>query len=297
MTRRDEFDDPEGFQSAFGKIAQAMEQGHSGLRRRGPMLGILTLTVALFVLFAVFWSTYPRGDKADEAGPVPMIRADATPFKTTPDNPGGMDIPYRDSTVFEALRDRRGEGKVESLLPPTEEPIPKEQMFAGLKTEPMTPENKDAATMPPEEELDSGPVKTSDSAEHQGTILSEKTPVPEKVEKTEPAAGDAKAMPEKVPEKSPEKSNVKPDPKSTGAYYIQLGSVKDRGSAESEWKALQKQFPAQLGDLRLRVEEANLGAKGRFYRIQGGAVAQADGKAICNAIAARRAGGCLVVAR
>ncbi|HEY8190312.1 MAG TPA: SPOR domain-containing protein, partial [Micavibrio sp.] len=60
MTRKDEFDDPEGFQSAFGKIAQAMEQSRFGLRKRRPLIGILTVMVALFVLFAVFWSTYPR---------------------------------------------------------------------------------------------------------------------------------------------------------------------------------------------------------------------------------------------
>ncbi|MDB5490476.1 MAG: sporulation related domain protein [Micavibrio sp.] len=302
MTRRDEFDDPEGFQSAFGKIAEAMEQGHSGLRRRGPLLGILTASVALFILFAVFWSTYPRGEDAAN-GPVPTIRADATPYKATPDNPGGMDIPYRDSTVFEALRtkgDKEG-GKIESLLPPAEQPIPKEQMFAGLKTDPI--EDKAAAQQPPkvieaddvvaDKALDSGPVKSSATSEQQGTILPVKDSVKESptvlgvaetVTKTEPAAGNAKA-PTAV--KTPE----------AGTYYIQLGSVKDRAAATVEWKKLQKQFPDQLGSLTLRVQEASLGAKGTFYRIQGGSVAQSAGKEICSAIASKRSGGCIVVAR
>lgn len=293
MTRRDEFDDPEGFQSAFGKIAEAMEQGHNGLRRRGPLLGILTASVALFLLFAVFWSTYPRGEDASK-GPVPTIRADATPYKATPDNPGGMDIPYRDSTVFEALRskgDQEG-GKIESLLPPAEQPIPKEQMFAGLKTEPI--EDKAAATPPPAidavdeiKTLDSGPVKSSATAEQQGTILPAKAEVSKEAVTTpagvEPAAGNAKAPTAKSPE--------------AGSYYIQLGSVKDRNAAATEWKKLQKQFPAQLGNLTLRVQEVSLGSKGTFYRIQGGTVAQASGKDICTTIAAKRSGGCIVVAR
>lgn len=63
MINKDEFDDNVGFQSAFGKIADAMEQSRSGMRQRGPLLGLLTAAVAFFVLFAVFWSTYPRGDK------------------------------------------------------------------------------------------------------------------------------------------------------------------------------------------------------------------------------------------
>jgi hypothetical protein len=290
MTRRDEFDDPEGFQSAFGKIAEAMEQSHSGLRRRGPLLGILTAAVALFILFAVFWSTYPRGDKTD-AGPVPTIRADAGPYKTNPDNPGGMDIPYKDSTVFEALRNSKDGGKVESLLPAAEQPISKDKMFAGLKTEPI--EDKASAETPPAvlaadpaDTLDSGPVKTSTTSEHAGTIMPEK-PV-DTVVKTEPSAGNAKdAMKQSVPLQG----------SGAGGYYIQLGSVKDRSAAAGEWARLQKQFPAQLGPLTLRVQEANLGSKGTFYRIQGGTVAQADGKTACAAIAAKRAGGCIVVAR
>lgn len=294
MTRRDEFDDPEGFQSAFGKIAEAMEQGHSGLRRRGPLLGILTATVALFILFAVFWSTYPRGDDKS-AGPVPTLRADNTPFKAKPDNPGGMDIPYRDSTVFEAMRNDKTGAKIESLLPQGEQPIPKEQMFAGLKTDPL--EDKAAAEPAPAAQpdadiisidptLNSGPVKSSDTSEHSGTILPEKAVVlGSSAAKTEPAAGNAKTATKLI-------TNAEP-----GTFYIQLGSVKDRGAATAEWKKLQKQFPSQLELLTLRVQEANLGSKGTFYRIQGGSVTQASGKDICTAIAAKRAGGCIVVSR
>lgn len=300
MTRRDEFDDPEGFQSAFGKIAEAMEQGHSGLRRRGPLLGILTATVALFILFAVFWSTYPRGDDV-ATGPVPTLRADATPYKAQPDNPGGMDIPYRDSTVFEAMRNDKNGTKIESLLPQAEQPISKEQMFAGLKTEPI--EDKAAAQPTPpitqadevvaEKVLDSGPVKASETSEHAGTILPEKAAtLGNAAAKTEPAAGNAKEQIKETVKTAPIIAAAEP-----GTFYIQLGSVKDRAAAATEWKKLQKQFPAQLGSLTLRVQEANLGAKGTFYRIQGGTVAQGYGKDICTAIAAKRAGGCIVVSR
>lgn len=301
MTPKDEFDDAEGFQSAFGKIAEAMEQSRTEVRKRGPLLGVATLAVALFVLFAVFWSTYPRGDRYEAgAGPVPVIRADATPYKVSPDNPGGMDIPYRDSTVFETLRNASNddnaapaENRVESLLPPPEEPIDRAQMFAGLKTEPLD--------TPVDESKDFGPVATAGtqtaeaSAPEGGSaaVIPERKPAelaaaPTRAEekeavKAEPAAGDATAK-------------VEARPQSSGTHYIQLGSVKDRAGAEAEWKRLQKQFPAELGNLTMRVQEAKLD-KGTFYRIQGGAVAQADAKAICAALAAKRSGGCLVVAR
>lgn len=299
MTARDEFDDPEGFESAFGKIAEAMEQSRNGVRRRGPMIGVATLLVALFVLFAVFWSTYPRGDRREAgAGPVPIVRADATPYKIAPDNPGGMDIPYRDSTVFETLRnaniDEETESKVESLLPPPEEPIDRTQMFAGLKTEPI-----DSGV---DEEKDFGPVATSpapdEALDEPVTVAASASLVP--VPKPQPKPDFAKAEKEAVraePAAGDVTAGVKDVPAATGAYFIQLGSVKDRAAAESEWRRLQKEFPAQLGTLTLRVQEANLGERGTFYRIQGGAVEQGSAKTICNAIAARRAGGCLVVSR
>ncbi len=302
MISKDEFDDSEGFQSAFGKIASAMEQSRSGMRQRGPLLGLLTAAVAFFVLFAVFWSTYPRGDK-DSAGngPVPMIRADATPFKTAPDDPGGMDIPYRDSTVFETLRSANNDSDekpgVESLLPAPEQPMPREQMFAGLKTDPIETPLEAVEEPAVDTALDAGPVQTDSATAQAGAILTEKpaavataTPVPAVKPKpappaeVEPAAGNAK-------DRSVSANDTK------GTHYIQLGSVKDRAAAEAEWVKLKKQFPAELGDLSLRIQDVTLPDRGTFYRIQGGSLAQARAKEICNAISAKRSGGCIVVAR
>lgn len=318
MTNRDEFDDHEGFQSAFGKIASAMEQGRSGLRHRGPMLGILTAAVALFVLFAVFWSTYPRGD-AERAGvgPVPLVRADATPFKTAPDDPGGMDIPYRDSTVFETLRSANNTGadsKVESLLPSPEEPMAREQMFAGLKTEPLAepvtePVEEVAVTdaVKPVAELDAGPVQVADAkdkAESQTGAILPKTeipavkPVEEKPAEVKTAkAEETKVEAVKAAKTEPAAGNDKDRTGATGTHFIQLGSVKVRTGAQAEWAKMQKEFPAELGGLSLRIQDVTLGDRGTFYRIQGGSVAQARAKEICAAINAKKSGGCIVVAR
>jgi hypothetical protein len=313
MSNKDEFDDPEGFESAFGKIASAMEQGREGIRQRGPLIGVLTAGVALFVLFAVFWSTYPRGDRAGEGadGPLPIVRADASPFRTAPDDPGGMQIPHRDSTIFETIRSAdatQGSGRVESLLPPPEEPIDRTQMFAGLKTE--TLESDDAndleagvgpgaviAAQPELEPAADGEILSTDAVADQAVAsvnaardavakpapkpVRDDPPASDAIVKTEPAAGDAKA-----------KTDASP-----GTHFIQLGSVKDRAGAEAEWKKLQRDFPAQLGNLTLRIQEANLGEKGTFYRIQGGALSQENARAICAAITSKKPGGCMVVAR
>lgn len=326
MTNRDEFDDHEGFQSAFGKIASAMEQGRSGLRHRGPMLGVLTAAVALFVLFAVFWSTYPRGDvERAGVGPVPLVRADSAPFKTAPDEPGGMDIPYRDSTVFETLRSANNniDSKVESLLPSPEEPIAREQMFAGLKTEPLAGSAVEDSVAPDDvaddvadvvaektvvAELDAGPVQIADAKDKAGAqtgailpkaqtgataVKTDDVVVEIKTAKVEATKVEAN----KAAKTEPAAGNEKDRSTGVGTHYIQLGSVKARGGAEAEWSKMQKEFPAQLGGLSLRIQDVTLPERGTFYRIQGGAVAQARAKEICTAINAKKSGGCIVVAR
>ena len=324
MTYHDEFDDPEGL-SPFGRIARALENGRTRLHARAPFLAVVTGVAALFVLFAVFWYSYPRGD--DPSRPVPLVKADAdivnSAYKSVPDDPGGMDIPYRDSTLFDTLRsanNAEGGRKIENLLPPAEEPMPRaqiqdqmrEQMFAGLKTETLSgddgetrmaetdvtaPDNA-ARMMDDDLSVDAKPAntpvndieKTGDDPGPKPTSKPELKPevriadtkVEEKAAATEPAAGAA----------APTVKAVK-----DGTHFVQMASVKDDAAARSEWKKMQAAFPAQLGNIELRVQKADLGEKGVFYRIQGGPVTQDQAKSICAAITAKRPGGCLVVAR
>lgn len=335
MTYHDEFDDPEGG-NPFGRIARALENGRTRLSARAPFLTVLMGLGALFILLAVFWVSYPRGD--DPTRPVPMVQADAdmasASYKTTPDDPGGMDIPYRDSTLFDTLRSANnaedGASKVENLLPPPEEPMTREQMFAGLKTETLTPETGAPVTEMAEADVSSGEpvakmVNDDLSAEPKPDPALEKEPAVEELEKTadeEPIkpAEDSKpaGMPtpviapekktdirsaEKVEEKvaatEPAAGAAAPAVKAVqdGTHFVQMASVKDEAAARAEWKKMQAAFPAQLGNVELRVQKADLGAKGVFYRIQGGPLSQDQAKSICTAIAAKRPGGCIVVAR
>ena len=54
-----------------------------------------------------------------------------------------------------------------------------------------------------------------------------------------------------------------------GGYLIQLAAIQDQGKIDSEWRRMQKAFPALLGDMGLIVEEAVVNGK-TFYRIQAG---------------------------
>jgi hypothetical protein len=85
----------------------------------------------------VVWNLYSSNQEGKSAGAnVPIVRADKKPFKVIPTNPGGMEISHRDSTVFSSLRGGE-KNHIENLFAEDdgEVPLPRSQLFAGLKTE------------------------------------------------------------------------------------------------------------------------------------------------------------------
>jgi len=79
-----------------------------------------------------------------------------------------------------------------------------------------------------------------------------------------------------------------------GEHYVQLGSVTSVSGAESEWGKLQSKFSAELGSLPHRVQTADLGDRGTFYRIQAGPMSAESAASICDSIKAQKPGGGLV---
>ncbi len=79
-----------------------------------------------------------------------------------------------------------------------------------------------------------------------------------------------------------------------GNHYVQLGSVKSLNGAEGEWGKLQNEFSAELGGAQHRVQAADLGERGTFFRIQAGPMSKDSASSICESIKAQKPGGCLV---
>ncbi len=117
-------------------------------------------------------------------------------------------------------------------------------------------------------------------------------------------AVEAKPTPATSP--APEIPPVKEEPKpvttasvssSTGTgpdRYVQLGSFKDRESAMTLWSTMNKDFPNLFDGMALRVQQADLGEKGVYYRAQVGTAPESKAREICNIILAKKPGGCLV---
>ncbi len=79
------------------------------------------------------------------------------------------------------------------------------------------------------------------------------------------------------------------------AFRIQLGSLDSATAAAAEWRRLRRRHRDLLEALRPRVQRADLGAKGVFYRLQAGPLADAGrAKGLCETLA-RRNVPCLVI--
>lgn len=79
-----------------------------------------------------------------------------------------------------------------------------------------------------------------------------------------------------------------------GNNFVQLASISSESLAPKEWAKLQKQFPS-LGGAKYRVQRADLGAKGIFFRIQAGPMSKDSAKSVCDSIKASKPGGCIIV--
>jgi cell division septation protein DedD len=79
------------------------------------------------------------------------------------------------------------------------------------------------------------------------------------------------------------------------SFRIQLASVPKEGDVAGEWARLQKRIGAPIADLKLHVEQADLGTKGIFHRLQAGPFATRE--AASEACTTVKSGGadCLVV--
>jgi hypothetical protein len=86
----------------------------------------VVVTTAFAGFIALAWHAYHYGAQSVEDGNLVVVEADQTPMKEKPLDPGGMKFPNQDKTVFETFAGNGGNPpKVERIMPPPEEPMPK----------------------------------------------------------------------------------------------------------------------------------------------------------------------------
>jgi cell division septation protein DedD len=214
------------------------------------------LALGVMALFAGgLYAAYVQGTKhpsiAPAADQVPLLRADGTPVKVKPDQPGGTEIPNRDNPLYAP---RAGGQGVEKILPPPEAPAPR-----PLPPPPAPPA---AAQVPPPATLPAEPGATAP-----------------------PPAATAPKVPPKPAT----------TPAAAGGPRVQLASLRSPEAAREEWARLKRENPDLLGKLTAVAVRSDLGAKGVYYRIEAGPLADRTAAArLCKALKERDFGCSLV---
>jgi hypothetical protein len=242
------------------------EHDESAKTRRRSVLPAIAVVAAAASFGGVIWFAYQEGRESGHAGPPPVVKADEGPTKVKPDQPGGLDVPFQSSTVYDRLGQPGQKPTAEKLLPPPEAPVQRIQAPPPI---------------PPVQAAGADPASPTALAPQPGAPLRPSAP--------QPAAG-----PSPLPVPVAEAASATTPAAAGGAYRIQIGSVKTNEAVAAEWARLKHRYPEILGPLKVSGGKVDLPGKGTFYRVQGGPLDESGAKSACDHLK-RQGVGCIVV--
>lgn len=292
MTRRGY--DPADFGQAVDDDYRGFEIGEEETAR-GPLILALALGV-LIVFAAVVWNTYRQGVR-EEGGKVPVVAAEAEPFKLRPAEAGGHVVPDIHRRIFDEFE---------------QAPADSDDMLLGEDVR-----VAEVHKVPPSElgqggpplELHPGAAADSDPATGMPNALADQVRALAELEARadEPGEIEVAALADPRPARTPEPVLI-PDPPSPsaserfgfspdGLFMVQVAAFRSRDAAETAWQRALATKPALYGGAAKDIQRAELGARGVFYRLRAGAFAsRGEARAFCEALKA--AGDeCIVVQR
>jgi hypothetical protein len=224
--------------------------------RRVPTIALTMLVMALFA--GGLWFAYHLGARHAPGGGgagVPLIRADRTPDKVKPAEPGGMKIPDQNVSLY---NEKPGISSIETLLPPPEKPLPRPAPPPAIAAPPP------AIAAPP-------PVEPRPAV------------APREVVTPRPAVAPHKAA---APPAAPQQAGF-------GRIEVRLATVRTPDEARVEWARLKRDNADLLGRLHAFAVRSEQGDRG-IYRIEAGPFADvAAAERLCSELRQRHRG-CVV---
>jgi len=275
-------------------------------------MSVVVLLLAVAGFFSLAWYAYYSGTKHADYDDAVVIEADNAPVKVKPDAPGGAQFPHQEKTIYNAAE---GSGKTPAqaqVVKSQEVPV----VPAGMtqKAEP-TKEKKAAAIIQKaveETQLKAGEKLSSATPEKpsveitredtpQAQVLTPPPGVERVVEQTaKPAAQPAaaaksvvtpqvpaspaapvQAAPSQVVATAKTAPTAKPAPApamsgaANGKHLLQLGAFRSQLEAEKHWTQAHA-ANAELANRSYSIVQADMGAKGTYYRLRVGGFASAD---------------------
>jgi SPOR domain len=280
-------------------------------KRRGGLM-----TIAVVVALAVFGTAAAFGYRAwttpGKSGEPPVIKAEQSPTKTVPAQPGTADPGKQ---AYDRPSDRGGERIVSREEQPTDvrppsrpvtpgvassgppnvlPPLPSQPSHTGtvpasgepkrVKTVTIRPDQAGAPTMAPT------PAPATPLPQPQSRVAPPQGATPVQTMPVRPTTPPAAAAPAQTATRSIA------EPTESGGYVVQVSSQRSEAEAQASYRALQAQYPSVLGNRRVIIKRADLGEKGIFFRAHVGPFTSADeAGALCSSL--KEAGGKCVVQR
>ena len=261
----------------------------------GALAGLLMAGV-------VGWFVLAPRYQSNNSDDVPVIARPQTPVKIQPVDPGDVELASQERTVYDIIEKRPTSEENDNIVVSAEEPNAQgiEQLVENVAVETkventsgvesLTNGNNVATTEPVVEQSSVVAVKSAPVAE---TI--KETPVA-KVEEPAPMVAETpKPEPVAKAEEKVEKTNASATVIKAGSWQVQLMSSPNKAAVEKSWATMKNKY-STLQNLPYEVENADLGAKGVFYRLKAGSFAsKADADALCSQL--KKAGGTCFTAK
>lgn len=273
-------------------------------RSKNIFLGIAGgITLACIVGWFILAPQYRVESEKD----IPVIRRPQTAIRIQPNEPGGMDIPNQDKTVYNII-EKKDDNGIENLLPPPEAPklpvIAAQDETSSVSESPVIPEAEkiiqkaENTGMTTQEIIQQAETQTVATPKEEIKIV-EKVKVAE-VKPVEIAKPEPQPTP-KVENKPIVKAETKPAvdsapkkvaPAVVGNWQIQLMSSPNKPAVEKAKIDLGKKY--KISHLPFEIEAAVLDQNKTFYRLKVGAYkTRAEADKLCNDIKAL-GGTCIV---
>ena len=217
----------------------------------------------LGIVVLASWLSYQQGkvDGRSEQNSA-TITSDKETTTIIPDDPGGLEIPNQNLTIYDS-----GEDLTESstLNPEENQTMP----------EPDQP----IMSVDPETDLSQSEINKiiEDLSDSKKNIQAS--------EENQPATVDEKGISSQVEDFV---ANIAKDLKNedlneVGSYRVQLASLTSETVAENELSKMKDKFSNVLNDFELKIYPVNIEGKGMYYRIQAGPIKTSDeAKNLCN---------------
>ena len=254
------------------------EEEESSSLFRFLQIGVVLFAISGFCALA--WYAYNNNENIDEKN-VEIIKADKNPVKEAPANPGGMQIPNQDKTVYGLVNGNKEKPAVERILPATEEPLqPSNEAETWVndkikspakQTQEVSSQEAPKAAQPAVANNDSETAKPDNTKKAEqfnpqkvnNAIRDKKPTVPTSSPSITPKEEDIKE--DKVEEKPVAK---KEENKKLPAIRIQLGAFKSENDANKEWKKISSKFSDEFSGKSKYIVKKTIAGKGNFYRLQ-----------------------------